>query len=1154
MDIYVLDNELTRVRTVATSSECLSATEELELGKAGQLTLSLPISYKDTVKEMNIIAIHDRDDRYRLYTVTNRNLNNYTLDITGVSYANYALSRVGYVKDLRPDNRPLTELIPQVLGNSGWNLNHVDENIPGYTGSFYYISRLEALSQISESLACEFDFYVTIGNNAITGQYVDVVEMLGEDTDKRFEYGTNALEVVAEYDATEVYTQAIGRGKGEETGDGYGRRIEFTDIVWSTANGDPVDKPAGQNWVNDPYQNYQLPGNKRPAKIIEFEEITDPSVLLEETYKWLLENNHPKVQFKAKVVQTGSLNLGDRVQIVRPDLDIRYETRVFKLTRNLLDENLTELEFGDNIATTPMDKLNSMTTQIDSTNNAIQRVEEQVSQINAEGNRITYGSDEPLVKKKGDMWYKTTPDGDTELYIWNGEAWELTIGDAIFEDLEQQIADAQQDASDAKQQADSARQDASNAIDKATQVEQNFDTEIAGIKEDIVNIDTALGEVQIDVSNANDNASQALITAQGIQTTVSNMKFGAVNILRDTQTMENTDFWNNNSVTLSNGEYAAQTVWKSMRYQLPKLYEALDNTDYLNKEFVLSFDIFVDEEATIPNNTELSIYSDGIFDRKNFVTKINDLERGKWLRLSKVITATNTNSGNYFRVEFNQTVSGGFVRFKRFKLEKGNIPTAWNPAPQDVDYKFTQVTQTADGLQTQINNQERQINTVTQTANTALTNIQDLERETETKFLQTDEKFALQAKKNEELEGELSVANDNINLSVKKNDIINQINISTEEVLIDGNKVHITGQTTIDNGVIKDAMIGNLSASKLTSGTIDASKINVINMDVNKLTGNKAQFLQAAFKSANSTTGIDADGLYTKNDHMSTVLGSGVLQFRDKGGHLTGELSTGDWLEANGYDDTLIINILGRRQLSIGFSSDENNLLINEGIRIKQRDIGTDSNQTLIQFPNNCYLENIAGYQLHFGAYGGDNMEHSPLLARIDPDSGYINTGVAFGKNALMFFDGEGDHMTLNDIRLGRLQGLRTPNNDYPIKIVDSTINGNQALALRSSEGGNGVVINNANVKIYAKTDLIFEDGYAGKMTLNEIKRGKLSNITFPDGRLLTLKSGTMDGAGAGFITGTNDVGIAWTGGDLYFGNAYHGWIKFEDILKKIGW
>lgn len=95
-----------------------------------------------------------------------------------------------------------------------------------------------------------------------------------------------------------------------------------------------------------------------------------------------------------------------------------------------------------------------------------------------------------------------------------------------------------------------------------------------------------------------------------------------------------------------------------------------------------------------------------------------------------------------------------------------------------------------------------------------------------------------------------------INLKVSRNDVVNQINVSTESILIAGNKVHITGQTTIDNGVIKtaqiadlsvstakianaaitDAKIGSLSATKITTGTLNAANVNIINLNANSIT------------------------------------------------------------------------------------------------------------------------------------------------------------------------------------------------------------------------------------------------------------------------------------------------------------------------------
>jgi len=77
-----------------------------------------------------------------------------------------------------------------------------------------------------------------------------------------------------------------------------------------------------------------------------------------------------------------------------------------------------------------------------------------------------------------------------------------------------------------------------------------------------------------------------------------------------------------------------------------------------------------------------------------------------------------------------------------------------------------------------------------------------------------------------------------IDARVEKNGVVNAINISPEAILINGQKVHITGQTTIDSGVITNAMIGNavIEAAKIKDGAITNAKI--ANLDGGKITAN----------------------------------------------------------------------------------------------------------------------------------------------------------------------------------------------------------------------------------------------------------------------------------------------------------------------------
>lgn len=86
-------------------------------------------------------------------------------------------------------------------------------------------------------------------------------------------------------------------------------------------------------------------------------------------------------------------------------------------------------------------------------------------------------------------------------------------------------------------------------------------------------------------------------------------------------------------------------------------------------------------------------------------------------------------------------------------------------------------------------------------------------------------------------QSQISQLAENINLRVEKDNVINQINVSPEGILIDGDNIWITGKTKIDNGVIgtaqiQDASISNakiisVNANKISAGTIDTTKITI---------------------------------------------------------------------------------------------------------------------------------------------------------------------------------------------------------------------------------------------------------------------------------------------------------------------------------------
>ncbi|KZT88777.1 gp58-like family protein [Lactiplantibacillus plantarum] len=147
--------------------------------------------------------------------------------------------------------------------------------------------------------------------------------------------------------------------------------------------------------------------------------------------------------------------------------------------------------------------------------------------------------------------------------------------------------------------------------------------------------------------------------------------------------------------------------------------------------------------------------------------------------------------------------------------------------------------------------------------------------------------------------GEIQVTSDNINLKVSKNGVVNAINVSTEGTAIYGNKLHITAATYIDNATIKNAMIESINAEKITAGTIDANKIQVIHLNANNITAGiirgtnlsinlntgNVEFQAGRVHNASNTIDINIDAGYMSvaNGSNRVMLKKGEMQFVQPG-------------------------------------------------------------------------------------------------------------------------------------------------------------------------------------------------------------------------------------------------------------------------------
>ena len=358
--IYLFNNKEELIHIIK-EQDLIEFTHKIEINTFDAAEFELPIEAidKEIIEEMRFFGFFVRGRQFgvfKAYEVTMSD--NYV--VKGLDRAESDLRTVRIIKDKRLQSVTADQALNVALEGTGYQLGEREGLTKVNKTNFYYISPREALVKIIEAFNCEFRVRYEFVENKIINRYIDLYHRQGSYSGVQFEYGNNALEVTMEEDSDNVVTALIGRGKGEESTDsegnatgGYGRRIEFTDIVWTKASGKPIDKPAGQNYIvlNDDIENkglYQNGELKHRWGVFVDEEIEDKEVLLQATYQELLRLNNPIRKYKASILDLrDDIWLGDRVAIIKDSAKLSFEARIFSITIDKLNFDQSEVELGD---------------------------------------------------------------------------------------------------------------------------------------------------------------------------------------------------------------------------------------------------------------------------------------------------------------------------------------------------------------------------------------------------------------------------------------------------------------------------------------------------------------------------------------------------------------------------------------------------------------------------------------------------------------------------------------------------------------------------------------------------------------------------------------------------------------------------------------
>lgn len=122
----------------------------------------------------------------------------------------------------------------------------------------------------------------------------------------------------------------------------------------------------------------------------------------------------------------------------------------------------------------------------------------------------------------------------------------------------------------------------------------------------------------------------------------------------------------------------------------------------------------------------------------------------------------------------------------------------------------------------------------------------------------------------------LTQTSNNLSASIAKNSkILSSAGLVNENAYINANRIALNGKTLMTNATINDAFIGSLSANKITTGTLNAAKVNLINVNASNISTGVLNGIKI------TSTGKDPSGTSSTTNIQSGYIDTNVINCSD---------------------------------------------------------------------------------------------------------------------------------------------------------------------------------------------------------------------------------------------------------------------------------
>lgn len=704
-------------------------------------------------------------------------------------------------------------------------------------------------------------------------------KQLGRTAPTVLEYGRNILSAESDETIESAYTSVLPFATytpDKPEGD------------TSDSQPDPVTVTLPENYVDSKYKALYA---HRRIKVVDFssefksdsknKDIPTPDKLRKLATDYMERNaiGKPKINIKIEYADLAKtldyadngwieeLELCDIVPIYYPQIGLTDETaKVTTITYDFVNERNESVEFGDIGTNVRATMQSGLAGKVDDIAKAQQDFENSLPDylLNAQGNKVWYNRPDDKEHKVGDIWFEKNGLYD-RMYVWNGSQWEKRIDtedvDKIKKEVDKQLEQAKQSTNieiekvnakaqealvkagtipDASKLSEQIKTFILNSPDLSRKVSETFNQTDSGviynkiyqnisqeftskgdgdylfqrsrqINQDLDSITDKISKQTVEFNkltesnklyeriigtsetDAPDKLSRLVMSSEIFQTEVGKYSTtGGPNMLRNSRADEGLKYWTEANGRLSftahqfyfNGQKRMFLLSRGASVHSPRFIVKR------NQDYVLNLTAF---DANT-NNVKISFCkrkkgSTSDFEEKQEIfSKVGSpaFSSNEAVKRTFKFNVGDFDDG-YLLFEYQGKTSGWSGMFMtELDFYEGTNDRKWQPAPEDGEEPI-------EAVRTQMTL----------------------------------------------LAGSWAVKNLNSN-----SDVLNSINVLANGTnRIDGRLTHITGQTQIDNAVIKDGMIANLNADKITGGTIDANQVNVINVNANNINAGTLQGL-----------------------------------------------------------------------------------------------------------------------------------------------------------------------------------------------------------------------------------------------------------------------------------------------------------------------